>query len=216
MLMLSRTIQSFSTFTLKSSFRAYSKNSYLCMKSVLVPIATGSEEIETVCIIDTLVRSDATVTVASIETELLVTCSRGVNIKAEKFIKECSDSEFDMIVIPGGMPGAQRLSDCKILSDLLIKQNMEKKFIGSICAAPAVVLTELNLISESDKATCYPAPQFKEKIPYYSEDNVVVNNNIITSRGPGTALVFSLMLVEVLFGKERADQLANEMLVDRS
>jgi 4-methyl-5(b-hydroxyethyl)-thiazole monophosphate biosynthesis len=114
--------------------------------NVLVPIANGSEEIESVSIIDTLVRGGAKVTVASVETSSQVTCSRGVKIVADTLISECLNKNWDMIALPGGMPGAERLRDSDDLSKLLMNQNKNKKYIAAMCASPAVVLASKGIL----------------------------------------------------------------------
>lgn len=180
-------------------------------KHVLVPVATGSEEIETVTIIDTLVRGGAKVTVAGVGSELTITCSRGVKIVADCLISECTSASWDMIVCPGGMPGAQHLSESPALIQLMQRHAQENKFIAAICAAPAVVLGEHGFL-KGKNATCYPVSLFTAKIDNFVFERVVQDGNIITSQGPATALEFSLKLVEVLFGHEKAELVKKAML----
>jgi protein deglycase len=180
---------------------------------VLVPVADGSEEIETVSIIDTLVRGGCDVIVASVhESSLQVRCSRGVKLVADKFIHQCMDEDYDLIVCPGGMPGATNLRDSSHLTSLLQRQRESKKMYAAICAAPAVVLSTHGLL-EGKEATCYPAAKFRDALPKLKDGNVIVSENVITSQGPGTALEFSLKLVELLFDKSKADSVAKEMLL---
>ncbi len=180
-------------------------------KKVLVPIANGSEEIEAVTIIDTLVRAGAKVVVASVENTLNIKCSRGVKLTADFLIHDCVNQHWDLIALPGGMPGAENLRNNKELSHLLKHQNDNYKLIGAICAAPAIVLASQNLLKDT-KATCYPSPKLLGMISKYSEERVVQDSNIITSQGPGTSLEFSLKLVEALYGKEKAATIPEEML----
>eukprot|EP01035_Chromulina_nebulosa_P016814 gene16814-22298_t len=177
----------------------------------LVPIAHGSEEIETTTIIDTLVRGGIDVIVASVAESLQVKCSRGVNIVADVNIQDCVNNDYDIIVCPGGMPGAENLRNSEILKNILIRQQSQGKLIGAICAAPAVVLQSHNLIGNK-AATCYPAEKFQKALANYVNDNVVVSDNIITSKGPATALPFALKLIELLVSKEKADSVGKEML----
>ena len=183
-------------------------------KTVLVPIADGSEEIETACITDTLTRFGADVTVASVQDSLLCRMSRGLQVQADTTIQDASKKEWDLIVLPGGMPGAEHLRDSTVLQDMLKEQRSKQKLYGAICAAPAVALASNGLIGDNTKATCYPAPGFREKLKSASDDAVVVTDNLITSQGPGTGLLFALQLGENLFGKEKRDQIAKEMLVE--
>lgn len=180
-------------------------------KKVLVPIADGIEEIETTVIVDVLRRADAEVIVASVG-ELQVTASRGVKLVADALIDNCWDHVFDLIVLPGGMPGAENLRDSKTLQQMLVEQEKAGRLFGAICASPAVVLAHHGLLKDR-QATCYPA--FAEKLPHPSPDpsSVVIDNNCITSRGPGTALAFALELVKQLFGEPTAQQIATAMLV---
>lgn len=182
-------------------------------KMVLVPIADGTEEIEAVCIIDVLRRAGADVTVASVKEELQVTASRGVKLVADQLLKDCLKVKFDLIVLPGGMPGAENLRDSAELKEMLIAQKEAELLYGAICAAPAVVLQHHGLIGQK-LATCYPS--FATQLENLSEAKVVVDGNCITSRGPGTALDFSIKLVELLFGEEKAQSISQGMLMSSS
>mmetsp|Transcript_55355 Transcript_55355/g.134433 ORF Transcript_55355/g.134433 Transcript_55355/m.134433 type:complete len:261 (+) Transcript_55355:125-907(+) len=200
-----------------SSRKFSSSTSSLNMsKKVLVPIADGSEEIETTCITDTLTRFGASVTIASVmpDDSLVCTMSRGIKVIADMSIEDAAKEEYDLIVCPGGMPGAAHLRDSKTLVELLEKQKSASKPYGAICAAPAVVLATHGMVDP--KSTCYPAPQFREKLVDPVDDAVVVTGNgqVTTSKGPGTALLFGLQLGEQLFGKEARDKIQKEMLVD--
>jgi 4-methyl-5(b-hydroxyethyl)-thiazole monophosphate biosynthesis len=190
--------------------------SAMTTKTALVAVANGSEEIETVTAVDTLVRAGAHVTLASVEKELQVTASRGVKLVADLLISDASlrSKQFDAVVLPGGMPGAEHLRDSQPLMDL-VKRHLETgKLIGAICAAPAVALASHHLLNDV-KATCYPAPNFRAKLTSHAhiDDPVVRDGQFITSQGPGTAMAFSLALVEALFGHEQAEKVAKAMLV---
>jgi protein deglycase len=181
---------------------------------VLIPIADGSEEIETVCLQDTLVRFGADVTVASIMPERR-TCimSRGLRIEAHALLSDCLEETYDLIVLPGGMPGAEHLRDC---APLITKLKQQQGFYAAMCAAPAVTLAPHGLLPAT--ATCYPAPKFRAVLQEatstdVSDQAVVVSDRVITSQGPGTALLFALQLGELLFGVEKRQQIAKEMLV---
>jgi len=179
-------------------------------KKVLVPIADGTEEIEAVSIIDTLVRAGAEVIVASVS-QLEVTCARGVRLVADCLLQDCPNVIYDVIACPGGMPGAAHLAQDKTLTELLTSQNTAGRVVAAICASPAVVLQAHGLIGDRP-ATCYPNPAFQGTISNYSDDSVVVSGNLVTSRGPGTALQFALKLVEVLYGQDKADQIKSQLL----
>ena len=185
--------------------------------SVLIPVANGSEEIETVTIADILVRCGAKVTLASVNSHSLqVSCSRGVNLVADAYIGDCAGQSWDMIVCPGGDAGAQRLRDCSTLRAMLEKQNEKKKFIGAICAAPAVVLCHNGLISDR-KLTCYPSEKFTAILgSHYCPERTVVDGHVITSQGPGTAMEFALQLVEQLTNTATAERVKNELVANYS
>ncbi len=181
-------------------------------KSVLVPIADGSEDIETASIVDVLRRAGATVTVASIGT-LQITASNGLKLVADQLISECVNESYDLIALPGGMPGAEHLRDSMELTELLKRQQQDGKLYAAICASPAVVLNHHGLL-ESRKATAYPgfAEQFENTEAI--DTRVVVDQNCITSRAPGTAMEFALKLTEILYGEQKAREVAESMLVN--
>ena len=183
------------------------------MKRVLVPIAENSEEIETSCITDTLTRFGAHVVVASTQPggNLLCKMSRGLKIMADVTMDEAAKEEWDLIALPGGMPGATHLRDCKVLIDLLKQQQAKGKFYGAICASPSVVLAHHHLVGEA--ATCYPSDSLRSQMKHPVDADVVVQGNVVTSKGPGTSLLFALKLGELLYGKAHADKIAKDLLV---
>lgn len=192
--------------------RVYSRsNTDPSIRHVLVPIANGTEEIEAVTIIDVLVRGGANVCVASVESTLQVVCSRGVKLSADVLISDATAHDWDLVVIPGGMPGATHLRKSPAVCDILARQMSQGRSIGAICAAPAVVLADLGLLL-GKSATCYPAPKFRQTLLNESNNDVVVDGNVITSQGPGTAMAFAVKLVDVLFGEEKAKAIAKELL----
>ena len=107
--------------------------------TALVPIADGSEEIETVAIVDTLVRAGITVTLASVTDSVTVKCSRGISINADAKIPDVVGKEFDCIAVPGGMPGAESIGKCEPFVNLLKAHVAAGKVYGAICAAPAEI-----------------------------------------------------------------------------
>lgn len=179
---------------------------------VLVPIADDSEEIETACITDTLTRFGAEVVVASVKAsgELVCKMSRGLKVVADIPIADATGQDWDLVALPGGMPGAEHLRDSEPLISILEKQKAAGKLYGAICAAPAIVLASKGLIGEG--ATVYPAPGLLEKMSSPVDDDVVVQGNVITSKGPGTALKFAIALGKHLYGEEKANAIADEML----
>ena len=181
-------------------------------RKVLVAVADGIEEIETVSIVDTLRRAGADLTVASAQGKRIL-AAHGVVMEADKLIRDCLSEEFDLVVLPGGMPGASNLKNSEELKSLLIKQNRKGLKYAAICASPAVVLKAHGLL-DGKRATCYPSYSNDLGESYCSDAAVIEDQNCITSRGPGTALAFALKLVEVLYSIEKAAELRTEMLVD--
>jgi len=181
-------------------------------KKVLVPIADGTEEIEAVCIIDTLRRAGADVTVVSVG-QPEVTASRGVKLVADTCLSDCMNETYDCIALPGGMPGAEHLRDCSDLIGKLREQKAAGRLYAAICASPAVVLQPHGLL-EKVKATCYPSMRDELDPACASDERVVVDGNCITSQGPAVAIDFALKLVELLFGPDKAKEIAGAMLVE--
>ncbi len=181
-------------------------------KSVLIPIAEGIEEIEAVTLIDVLRRAGAQVTVAAVDT-LQITASRGVKLVADQRLAQCREEIFDLIALPGGVPGAEHLGESPELQEMLKKQNERSGLIGAICAAPALVLAAQGLLA-GRQATCHPAFSHLLPVKEKIETRVVVDGHIITSRGPGSAMEFALKLVELLYGLAKAAEVAGPMLVD--
>ncbi len=180
-------------------------------KEVLVPVADGTEEIEAVCIIDVLRRAGASVTVASVDS-LQITASRGVKLVADCHISECSGKTYDLIALPGGMPGAEHLRDSEELKLLLEHQKNRGGLYAAICASPAVVFQHHGLL-DSRQATCHPAFADSLENNKELESRVVVDGKCVTSRGPGTAIEFSIKLVEQLYGSGKADEVAAPMII---
>ena len=194
------------------ALRAAATTSAGAQKRVLVPIADGSEEIETSCITDTLVRAGAEVTVASVEATTTCTMSRGLKIVADVLVTDLGNDEFDLVALPGGMPGAERLRDSDALDAILRKQDARQAPLAAVCASPAVILKSKGILRS--RATCYPAPPFVEALGDVADGAVVRDGHITTSRGPGTSLKFALDLVDQLYGPEKAEELRAQMLVD--
>lgn len=179
---------------------------------VLVPVADGSEDIETVTLVDVLRRAGADVTLASVapDNRLEITASRGIRMIADRSINECLHHEWDLVVLPGGMPGAENLRDCPALIELLLRQKQAGRLYGAICAAPQVVLAHHGLLDDCE-ATGHPG--FRDRLLRPSDARVVKDGACVTSQAPGTALEFALALVEVLFGREKRDEVAGPMVI---
>jgi len=187
-------------------------------KQALVPIADGSEEIEAVTIIDVLRRAGVEVTVASVGVGKTkqITAARGTNIVADSFIADCADKAWDLIVVPGGIEGADHLAASEILDQLLRSQAQQGKFYAAICAAPAVVLGSKGLLADK---TATSHPRFYQSLiakEVDTESRVVVDGNCITSQGPGTAIDFALELVEQICGIVKREEVASPLVLTTS
>jgi 4-methyl-5(b-hydroxyethyl)-thiazole monophosphate biosynthesis len=181
-------------------------------RHVLVPIADGTEEIEAVTIIDVLRRAGAEVTVASVD-GLQITASRGVRLVADCPIGQCRENTYDLVVLPGGMPGAEHLRDNPDLKQILRRQSEAGRLVGAICAAPAVVLEPQGLL-KNRRATCHPNHVKSLSDPNGAGAQVLVDGTLVTSQGPGTAMAFALKLVELLFGRKQMEAVAGPMVID--
>ncbi len=177
------------------------------MSTALVPLAQGCEELEAVTIIDLLRRAGITVVTAGLE-KGPVTASRGVVLLPETTLDIVMDRNFDLLVLPGGISGTQQLeADWRIL-ELLRRQNEQGRYIAAICAAPRV-LASAGLLNYR-KATAYPGIlegiTNANGIRLIKNAAVVRDGTLITSRGPGTAIEFTLVLIELLAGRNTRDE----------
>lgn len=182
----------------------------MATKKVLVILADGFEEIEAITPIDVLKRADLDVIIAGLSSKT-VSGSHGVKFQTDILLDDYKGLP-DAVILPGGLPGAKNLAESQKVRELVKKMNQEKKIVGAICAAPALVLAP-NGILNGRKATCYPGfeKNFSSEVNF-SHERVIVDGHVITSRGPGSALEFALQLVEVLAGKEKAESLSQELL----
>ncbi|ELC0659326.1 DJ-1/PfpI family protein [Vibrio fluvialis] len=180
-------------------------------KRILVPIAPGTEEMEAVTIIDILVRAGYQVVVASADFDgkLTMTASRGVTLTAECKLVDVADDELDAVVLAGGVGGAENFRDSTLLVEIIKQQKYDGRLVAAICASPAVVLQHHDLFPGA-LMTCHP--NFQDRIPQdlWRNRRVTfdVNNNLLTSQGPGTALEFAVEIIVQLSGKELAREVA--------
>lgn len=181
------------------------------MSHVLVPLAQGCEELEAITITDLLVRAGVTVTTCGLDDQP-VKASRGTTIIPDTSIDEVMNENFDLIVLPGGLPGADHLRDNETLQSLLKKQALDNKYLAAICAAPKA-LAKAGVL-EGKTATGYPGvlEALNKQSISISQKAVEIDGKVVTSRGPGTAMDFTLTLIELLEGKEKRDEV-NQQLV---
>jgi len=183
--------------------------------NVLVPLAQGCEELEAVTITDLLTRAGMSVTTVGLDNKP-VTASRGMVLLPDTLIDNVMDKSFDLIVLPGGLPGADTLQQDKRVQKKLKLMAVENKTIAAICAAPKA-LASAGLL-EGKSFTSYPGSldSCNIKDMKYSDDSVVIDGNIVTSRGPGTAMDFALVLIEILLGKDKRDEVEGPLMREKS
>lgn len=181
------------------------------MKKACVLLAPGCEEMEAVIILDVLRRGGVETVSAGLVSGVFA-ASRDVKLEADVSLDECTEAkEFDLLVLPGGIPGTNALREDPRVRDLLLHYlQAPGKRVGAICAA-ALVLDAHGLL-EGRRFTCYPGVADQIQGGTYVEERVVEDGNLITSQGPGTAMAFALKLVELLTDAETAKQVADAML----
>jgi len=181
------------------------------MARVLIPLAQGCEELEAVTLIDLLRRAEIEVVVAGLE-EGPVKASRGTVLVPDTTLEAVADQAFDMIVLPGGLPGADHLDNSPQVHAMIRQLAEQGKYVAAICAAPKVLANAGVL--DGRQATSYPGVLDAMSLPSTQllEQAVVTDGKIVTSRGPGTAMAFALELIELLEGKEKRDAVEAPLL----
>ncbi|MCS7171231.1 MAG: DJ-1/PfpI family protein [Aquificaceae bacterium] len=180
------------------------------MPKVALVLADGFEEVEAVAPIDVLRRAGVDVIVAGLKEEP-VASARNLRIIPDTTVDRLNPEELDMVILPGGAGGVERLKQDPRVERLVKAMEEKKKLIGAICAAPTA-LAKFGVL-QGRKATVYPSLVEEIKPAQYLDKPVVEDQNIVTSQGPGTALEFGLKLAERLVGKERAKEVADRMLL---
>lgn len=184
--------------------------------SALVCLAPGSEETEAVTTIDLLVRAGIAVTTASVASDgaLAVTCSRGVKLLADAPLVQVADGDYDVIVLPGGLKGAEVFRDSPLLVETVRQFHLSGRIVAAICAVPGTVLIPHEIFPIGNM-TGYPG--LKETIPeeHWQDKRVVWDPrvNLITSQGPGTSIDFALKIISLLVGREKAHEVASQLVI---
>lgn len=182
------------------------------MKKAIILLAEGFEEIEALTCVDVLRRGEVDCRICSISSKEDVKGAHGVVVKAEILLQNINEDEYEAIILPGGMPGAVNLRDNEKVIEIVKKFDRENKIIAAICAAP-IVLKKAGIIYNR-KVTSYPGFEEELQAYNYSEEIVVQEANLITSRGPATAPYFALKVLENLSGTESVENLKKDMLLD--
>jgi len=185
-------------------------------KNAIALLAEGFEEVEAVTPIDYLRRAGITVTIAAVGGNLSVKGARGITVNADTTLKNLLQqnkaASFDAVVIPGGMPGATNIAASKEAGALITEMAAAGKLICAICAAPAVVLAPLGLLS-GKKFTCYPGMEEKVQGGKWTDERVAIDGAAITSRGAGTAGIFAVAIIAQLLGQAEGDKIAQAVLL---
>ena len=193
-------------------------------KNVLVLLAEGFEEVEAVTPIDYLRRAGINVTTVAIGKYLAVNGAHDIPVSADTALDDLlrggklAASDWDAVILPGGLPGADNLAASKETGAFLLEMAKAGKWVCAICAAPARVLSPLGLLS-GRKFTCFPGEE--EKViassasfgAQWREERVVVDGCIITSRGAGTAGEFACTIIEKLAGEGEGEKIAGRVLM---
>ncbi|NLA63624.1 MAG: DJ-1/PfpI family protein [Bacteroidales bacterium] len=180
------------------------------MKKVIVFLAEGFEEIEAISIIDVLRRAEVSVTTVSISKDKQVKGAHNVPVVADKLFDEVDFASYDMIVLPGGMPGAKNLQEHEGVRKQIEAFEKDKQ-IGAICAAP-MILGGMGLL-KGKRATCYPGFEAELIEAKITDEAVTVDGNITTGKGPAFAMQFALQLVETLDGKATRNEVSDGLLL---
>ena len=182
-------------------------------KKVLVLLAEGFEEIEAITTIDILRRAEMDVEVAGVG-GALIKGAHGISVKTDSELG-AGKSLPDALVLPGGMPGVNNLAASKQANDLVKEANKKGKLVAAICAAPSYVLAPTGILN-GKKSTCYPGSEglLKGKAEFVDK-KVVVDGNIVTSKGPGTASDFALKIVEILAGESTRKEVGKQTLYEK-
>ena len=181
------------------------------MKSIAILFIDGFEEMEGITIVDVLRRADFNTVFIGVE-EKTVTGSHGIMVTMDKLLKDVSKDDLDAVVLPGGMPGAARLTENAAVTELLKAVSSQQKKVGAICAAP-IALHSAGLLNNK-KVTCYPSFEQHLVNSICTGESVTIDGHVISGQGPGAALEFSLSLVE-WFGKpKKSQELRRAMLVN--
>ena len=181
------------------------------MKKVILFFANGTEEVEALTAVDLLRRAGAQVTLAGIGGRE-VTGSHGIRITADVSEDEISSYDYDMAVVPGGMPGTMHMDASAVVDKMLAAVSENGGFLAAICAAP-LVLGKRGYLN-GKKAICYPGFESYLTGASLSESRVCRDGKIITAAGAGVALDFALALIGALYGEEKSNEIRASVLAD--
>lgn len=180
------------------------------MSKIAIFFAEGYEEIEALAVVDVCRRLQIAVELVSVTGHRTVTGSHGISVNMDKVFSEADFGEYDMLILPGGMPGTRNLEAFEPLMGQLDAFYEEGKYVGAICAAPSIFGHRGYL--KGRKACCFPGFESHLEGAEVTESLVEKDGNVVTSRGMGTAISFGLTIASLFVGQEKADELAKSIL----
>jgi len=180
------------------------------MAKVYVFLANGFEDVEALIPVDVLRRGGVDVITVSTTDSDIVESAHGVGIQADVMFDECDFSDADLLMLPGGMPGASNLAAHEGVCEALQAQQAKGKRISAICAAPAVVLSQIGIL-DGKRATCYPGFEQMFTTAVYTGELVTVDGLVTTAEGPAAAFPYAYELLAQLVDEQTADQIAEGM-----
>lgn len=180
------------------------------MAKVLVPLANGFEDIEAVSIVDVLRRGGVEVVTASIHSSPEVQSAHGIVMRADALLDDVLDETFDAIVLPGGGEGTENLRNCASLISLIVRHRQEGRLLCAICAAPTV-LQAAGVLEPQHHVTCYPSCQM-DIFCNWVDEPVVEHEGFITGQAPGSAMLFSIVVLSALVGESTAKKVSRGMV----
>lgn len=181
------------------------------MKKVCILIAEGFEEVEALTVVDYLRRANLPIEMLSIDDKIQVTGAHGITVSADELLEKKAIEEYDAVVLPGGVEGTQHLKDSEKVIKFLQAMSDRDKLIAAICAAPTVL--EKAGLTQGKRGTSYPTLEDRLTFDAYEQELVVKDGNLITSRGPSTAVYFALEIIEALAGPEKAEEIRKDILL---
>ncbi len=180
------------------------------MAKVYEFLANGFEDIEALGPVDVLRRGGIVVKTVSIGDSLMVESAHGVQVKADMMFADADFSDADMLLIPGGMPGAKNIDEHEGVRRAVLRQTEQKKLVGAICAGP-MVLGHLGLL-RGKRATCYPGFETELDGATYTAEQYTVDGNIVTGKGPGATLDYAYAILALMKGEQVVDELKKGMM----
>jgi len=174
---------------------------------VMIPLANGFDEIEAFTVVDVLRRANIKIDTVGVIGSVIQS-KNGVKVIVDRTLNQANPNDYDAIILPGGSPGYQNLGRSAKIIEILKTFNSQNKLIGAICGAPTI-LAKAGLLDDK-KATIYPG--FEKMLSYPRDKPVVVDGNVITSQGPGTAIDFALKIVSRILNPAEAQRLKKELV----